>query len=142
MPNADHGGDQVRGIIGGFVDSHINAFAFESLGNQRYLSCLGVFDAVIGNSSSGILEAPTFGIATINIGSRQDGRVRAESVIDCGNSICDMRNALSKCMTPEFKSLCRSTLNPYGSGGASQKIVHELESVDFSDLRVKPFVDL
>ena len=142
MPNVDYGGDQVRDIIGSFVDAHSNAFAFESLGNQRFLSCLGVFDAVIGNSSSGILEAPTFGIATINIGSRQDGRVRAESVIDCGASIDKMRNALTRCMTSEFKCLCRRASNPYGSGGASQKIVHELECIDFSDLRVKPFVDL
>ena len=142
MPNVDHGGNQVREIVDYFVDSHSNAFAFESLGNQRFLSCLGCFDAVIGNSSSGILEAPTFGIATINIGSRQDGRVRAESVIDCGNSIDDIRNALSRSMTSEFKSLCRSALNPYGCGGASEKIVRELECIDFLNLRVKPFVDL
>ena len=81
-------------------------------------------------------------ILQLSIWFKAGRRVRAESVIDCGYSICDMRYALSKCMTPEFKSLCRSSLNPYGSGGASQKIVHELESIDFSDLRVKPFVDL
>ena len=142
MPNVDYGGNKVRDAVGCFVDSHSNAFAFESLGNQRYLSCLGLFDAVIGNSSSGILEAPTFGIPTINIGSRQDGRARADSVIDCGDSIDEMRSALSRCSTLEFKSLCRNALNPYGSGGASEKIVRVLENVDFSDLRIKPFVDL
>jgi len=142
MPNADHGSTQVRELVNQFVLLHPNAITFESLGNQRYLSCLSLFDIIIGNSSSGILEAPSFNIATINLGRRQEGRIRSDSVIDCGPSDVEINNAITKALTPEFRELCKSSPNPYGMGGASSKIVEILERVDFSKLGTKVFFDL
>lgn len=142
MPNADHGSMMVRELINQFVTLHSNAISFESLGNQRYLSCLSLFDLIIGNSSSGILEAPTFNIATINMGRRQEGRVRSDSVIDCGSSDIDIHDAIKKALTPQFRKLCKSSDNPYGTGGASSKIVDVLERVEFSSLGTKVFFDL
>ena len=142
MPNADYGSMKVREVINQFVLLHSNAISFESLGNQRYLSCLSSFDLIIGNSSSGILEAPTFNIATINIGRRQEGRVRSDSVIDCGSSDIDINDAIKKALSPQFRELCKSSHNPYGTGGASSKIVDILERIDFSRLGTKSFFDL
>tara|TARA_Y100001968_G_scaffold317880_1_gene347419 strand:+ start:2721 stop:3899 length:1179 start_codon:yes stop_codon:yes gene_type:complete len=142
MPNADHGSKDVRKLINQFVFLHSNAISFESLGNQRYLSCLSLFDIIIGNSSSGILEAPTFNIATINLGRRQEGRLRSGSVIDCGTSDIEINDAVKKALTPEFRELCKSSQNPYGVGGASSKIIDVLERVDFSRLGTKVFFDL
>lgn len=142
MPNADHGSKQVRELVNQFVLFHSNAISFESLGNQRYLSCLSLFDLIIGNSSSGILEAPTFNIPTINLGKRQEGRVRCNSIIDCGPSDIEIYDAVKKSLTPEFRELCKSSHNPYGIGGASSKIVDVLERIDFSTLGTKVFFDM
>ena len=83
MPNADTGGRALLEKIKVFCAGHENAYWFSSLGHESYLSCLAQVDAVVGNSSSGLTEAPTFKVATINIGDRQLGRLRAQSVIDC-----------------------------------------------------------
>ena len=121
---------------------HSNAITLEPLGNQKYLSCLSLFDLIIGNSSSGILEAPTFNIATINLGRRQEGRVRSGSVVDCGSSDIEINDAIKKALTPEFRELCKSSHNPYGIGGASSMIIDVLERVAFSRLGTKVFFDL
>jgi len=101
-----------------------------------------LFDLIIGNSSSGILEAPTFNIATINLGRRQEGRIRSDSVIDCGYSDVEIKNAITKGLTPEFRELCKSSPNPYGTGGASSKIVGVLELFDYANLDSKKFFDI
>ena len=106
------------------------------MGHVRYLSCLKYVDAVIGNSSSRIIEAPSFKKATINIGDRQRGRLRAESVIDCDNTKRSILSAISTLYTDDFQARLESLENPYGSGGASKKIVTYLEQqTKFIDIK-------
>ena len=135
LPNADTGGRKLIRMIENFVASHPNAKAFTSLGQQRYLSCIAQVDAVVGNSSSGLSEAPTFKKATVNIGERQKGRLRAASVIDCAPLRGEILAAVAKVYTPTFQAKLETVQNPYGEGGASEVIVETLKKVDtFSNL--------
>lgn len=103
------------------------AKVFSSLGKVTYLSCLKYVNAVVGNSSSGIIEAPSLGIPTVNIGDRQKGRVRAESVIQCAPVQESIFRALKKAFSLKFNSACIKIWNPYGSGMAARKIVSILK---------------
>ena len=141
MPNADADGLQLAKTLKTFTEAHINSYYFASLGQEKYFSCLSNFDAVIGNSSSGLLEAPSFKIPTINIGDRQKGRLKAESVIDCEAKKENIQGAIEKAISPEFIRKTQKTNNPYGRGGASKKIVRILEKSDFSKLFIKEFFD-
>ena len=141
MPNADADGLQLAKTLKTFADAHTNSYYFSSLGQEKYFSCLSNFDAVIGNSSSGLLEAPSFKIPTINIGDRQKGRLKAESVIDCEAKKENIQEAIQKALSPEFIKKTQKTNNPYGRGGASKKIVRILEKSDFSKLFIKEFFD-
>lgn len=145
MPNADTDGRIVREKITNFCQLHANAKAFESLGQLRYLSCVNQVDAVIGNSSSGLAEVPSFKKATINIGDRQKGRLKAASIIDCEPSGSSIRSAIELLFSDSFQELLLEVKNPYGEGGASLEIVSTLEKYslsDFSELLKKPFFDL
>jgi GDP/UDP-N,N'-diacetylbacillosamine 2-epimerase (hydrolysing) len=143
MPNADTDGRSIFGLIEEFVQRHPdNSRAFISLGQLRYLSCMQYVDAVVGNSSSGIAEAPTFKIATINIGSRQKGRLRATSVIDCEPTRESIGGALQRAASDEFRAQLREAVNPYGSGGASEAIVRVLETYPLGGVLEKRFHDL
>lgn len=142
LPNADNGGRAIIRRIEAFVASHPNARAYPSLGQQRYLSCLRVVDAVVGNSSSGLAEAPSMGIGTINIGDRQRGRLRAASVIDCEPERQDILRAIQTSYSAPFRASLAQVTNPYGDGGASARIVRELETVDLTNLVKKAFHDL
>jgi GDP/UDP-N,N'-diacetylbacillosamine 2-epimerase (hydrolysing) len=112
------------------------------LGKKTYLSCLEHFDGVIGNSSSGLLEVPSFEKGSINIGGRQQGRLRSSSVIDCAANKADINKALEKLFSLEFQSSLKNAINPYGSGGASKEIVKILENQNLSALLQKKFFDL
>ena len=118
------------------------AKAFTSLGQLRYLSCLKHVDAVVGNSSSGLAEAPSFQIGTINIGDRQRGRLKAASVIDCEPDHDSIRHALEKLYSSSFQNQLASIRNPYGEGGASEKVVSTLKNTDISSIVKKTFNDL
>jgi len=142
MPNADTGARELSGMIDRFVMTHSNARVYTSLGQLRYLSCLQFVDGVVGNSSSGLAEAPSMGVGTINIGDRQKGRLSASSVIHCNPNLKDIRMALSELYEPSFRSKLSSTINPYGSGGASEKILNILKSRSFNDLNRKTFFDM
>jgi GDP/UDP-N,N'-diacetylbacillosamine 2-epimerase (hydrolysing) len=142
MPNADTGGRELATMVNDFVVSHNNARVYTSLGQLRYLSCMKYVDVVVGNSSSGLAEAPSMGIATINIGDRQKGRLSASSVINCEPTLHDMREALSTVFSPSFQSKVKSTKNPYGSGGASEKIVEVIKNYDLNNLLKKTFFNL
>lgn len=96
---------------------------YTSLGQVRYLSALQFCTAMVGNSSSGIIEAPSFGIPTVNIGDRQKGRISAESVISCGNSVSEIENALQKALSFEFRDKPDRFVNPYEKDGTSDMIV-------------------
>ena len=142
MPNADTDGRILFRRIESFCIANPNAKAYTTLGQLRYLSCLRHFDGVIGNSSSGLLEVPSFKKPTINIGDRQKGRLKADSVIDCEPSSDSILKAIHTTFSSEFKTRLLSTKNPYGSGGASRTIVDILETSSFDNLLKKSFYDL
>jgi GDP/UDP-N,N'-diacetylbacillosamine 2-epimerase (hydrolysing) len=128
MPNADTDGRALLEKIKVFCGRHANAHLFSSLGHVRYLSCLAQVDAVVGNSSSGLTEAPTFKVATINIGDRQLGRLKAQSVIDCLPTCESVGDALVTVYSSDFQIKLSAVVNPYGDGGAAFAIVKVLES--------------
>jgi GDP/UDP-N,N'-diacetylbacillosamine 2-epimerase (hydrolysing) len=141
MPNADSDGREIRSMIEGYVGERANARAYSSLGQLRYLSCIKHVDGVIGNSSSGLIEAPALGKGTVNIGSRQDGRLRASSVIDCQARREEIRTAIELLYSPGFQEALTKVVNPYGLGGASEAIVRHIESVNLAGIVTKSFHD-
>ena len=142
MPNADTGGRVLAAMIETFVQSHPNSWVFTSLGQLRYFSCLAQVDGVMGNSSSGLLEAPAFNIGTINIGDRQKGRLKADSVIDCKPDSECIRKALTHLYSPEFQVLLQNIDNPYGNGGASKLVVRQLAEFPLEKVLKKQFFNL
>lgn len=142
MPNADAGGRALTEMISNFVKQYPNSCAYSSLGQLRYLSCLAQVDAVIGNSSSGLIEVPSFKKPTINIGNRQLGRVKAESVVDCEPSKQSILAALHKIYSPEFLASISSVKNPYEISNSCEKIMKILLSVDLSNILEKHFFDI
>ena len=142
MPNADTGGRILFKMIEDFVSNNPSSKAFTSLGQTRYLSCLNHVDGVIGNSSSGLAEAPTFKIGTINIGDRQRGRMKATSVIDCEPNESSINSAIKKLYSSDFQNKLTTVKNPYGSGGASESIVNILNEVSLDGLLKKKFYNL
>lgn len=120
--NADAGGRSINEAIDAYAARRSNCKAMFSLGAQRYLSALQYAEFTIGNSSSGIVEAPAFGIPTVNIGDRQKGRLRAASVIDCGANREEIAKAIEKALSDEFRVKARHTQNPYGAGDTAEQI--------------------
>lgn len=142
MPNADTGGRELAAMLNQFAATRQNVRVYTSLGQLRYLSCMKYVDAVVGNSSSGLAEAPSMGIATINIGDRQKGRLLASSVINCEPTQQSISEALRTVFDPSFRSTLTSTKNPYGSGGASKKIAKIIKNHDLKNLLKKSFFNL
>lgn len=142
MPNADTEGRALSRQLEAYAAGRPNAKVFASLGQLRYLSAVAHVDAVVGNSSSGLAEVPSFRKATVNIGDRQKGRLKAQSVIDCAPDRESIRAALAKVYSADFQASLSEVMSPYGDGGASQKILHILENHDFSDSLKKKFHDL
>ena len=142
LPNADTGGREMIRMLEEFVRQHENASAYSSLGQRRYLSCIAHVDGVIGNSSSGLLEAPSLKTGTVNIGDRQKGRPCAASVINCEPSAEAISGAIARLYSEEFKNKLASTQNPYGEGGASEKIANILKRADLAGLSTKRFYNL
>lgn len=122
--NADTGGREINQMIDDFVErSGGRHIAFASMGQKRYLSAMKWAGMVIGNSSSGIIEAPSFYIPTINIGTRQEGRVYAESVVNCGALEKDIRIAIEETENLLFQEKVRNVINPYEREGTSNNIL-------------------
>lgn len=140
--NADPGSDEISRAINQFVQSNSNSRLYASLGQRVYLSTLLYCDGVVGNSSSGILEVPSFKKATINIGNRQRGREMAESVINCELESDSIRQSIDKIYSKNFEIVLNEVTNPYGKGGASSKIFEEIKKSNFSNLTMKSFYDL
>jgi UDP-hydrolysing UDP-N-acetyl-D-glucosamine 2-epimerase len=141
--NADPGHSEIARVSANYAENHKQrVFLFQSLGQLRYLSAMKYAAAVIGNSSSGIIEAPAIGVPTINIGTRQSGRLRASSIIDCiGNSEAIV-SAIEQALNPSFRKGMKNMTVPYGSGGASYSIKHELKHIDLKGLTRKSFKDV
>jgi GDP/UDP-N,N'-diacetylbacillosamine 2-epimerase (hydrolysing) len=143
LPNSDTDSRVVINKIRQFVkDNPNNSVVFESLGQLRYLSALNFVDAVVGNSSSGIIEAPSFKIGTVNIGDRQSGRLKAGSVVDCKPYHADISNSLMKVYSNEFKIMLKSIVNPYDKGDSSKSICSILKNISLGDLLKKEFHDI
>ena len=142
MPNADTDGRVLMDMVEQFVADHTNARAYTSLGQMRYLSCLRHVDGVVGNSSSGLAEAPSFRKGTINIGDRQRGRLKAASVIDCSPDRQSIGTALQRLYSPAFQATLDAVRNPYGEGGASEKVVQVLQDYPLESILKKSFHDL
>ena len=142
MPNADTGGRALIKMVERFVSNHSNARAFTSLGQLLYLSCVSQVDGVVGNSSSGLLEVPSMKKATVNIGDRQRGRLQASSVINCEPNARSISLALTKLYDSEFQSRLSQTVNPYGQGGASEKVVEIIKRYEIKNLPKKVFYNL
>lgn len=134
--NADVAGRQIAEKVNEFVRAQPNAYGFVSLGTRRYLSLMAHVDAVVGNSSSGLYEAPSFKIPTVNIGKRQQGRLQATSVINAETTA----SAILAAIREAFDKDCSSAVNPYGDGQAAERIVSTLKSIpDFNAQIVKTF---
>ena len=142
LPNADTDGLVIIKLINEFVSNSLNAIVFKSLGQLHYLSCMSQMDGVIGNSSSGLLEAPSLKIPTINIGDRQKGRLQASSVINCRPEKSYIEKAIKKLDSKRFLVSIKKTINPYGKGGASKKIVKIIKNLKSDGILKKQFFDL
>jgi len=142
LPNADTDGRALIKRVQDFVEQHPNARDYTSLGQLRYLSCIAQVDGVVGNSSSGLLEVPSFKKGTINIGDRQRGRLQAESVINCEPTRDSIANALAQLYSVGFQASLQKITNPYGEGGASEAIVSTIKAVSFDRILKKRFHDI
>jgi len=142
--NADVDGRIINEKIDQFVSKRDNCIAFKSLGIQKYLTCMKYSSAIIGNSSSGIIEAPSFGVPTINIGDRQRGRLQASSIINCKPTAGDILEAIQLSQTEEFIKNAMNTTNPYGSGNTSESIVETIKEFLYGNKIVlkKKFYDI
>jgi len=128
-PNSDADSRVINRMLDKYVERAKERTAvFTSLGQLNYLSALKHVDVVIGNSSSGIIEAPACHVATVNIGDRQKGRLKSDSVIDCDASVQSVVAAINKALSTEFRKITNESLPPYGDGNASQHIKHHLKS--------------
>jgi len=143
MPNADTGGRVIRERIKRFLRTEPSAHAVESFGTEGYFSVLSLCTAMVGNSSSGLLEAPSFGLPVVNVGNRQRGRVRGANVIDVGYGRREIGEGIRRAADPVFRKSLQGLANPYGDGKASRRIVRKLAEVPLSGrLLMKRFHDL
>ena len=142
--NADPGNKVINRKIDEFVQAHSNSYAFESLGVRRYLSLLKNSRGIIGNSSSGIIEAPVLGIPTINIGNRQRGRLRAKSIIDCDTEKNNIKDAINRALDEDFIRFNCDGSSPYNGGNSSKRIVDTIAEYVVKDNinLMKSFYDL
>ena len=142
MPNADTGGKGLAGMFESYAGKRKRVTTFKSLGIAMYLNAVKHSAVVIGNSSSGLSEAPALRTPTVNIGDRQKGRLRAASVLDCPPEAGFIEEAIRKALSPEFREKLPGVRNPYGDGNASVKIKNTLKTFPLERITVKTFYDL
>ncbi|MDI6703309.1 MAG: UDP-N-acetylglucosamine 2-epimerase [bacterium] len=136
-PNAEVKSREIIKKIKGFVLNYPKAKIFINLGQRRYLSLLKYVDVMIGNSSSGIIEAPSFELPVVNIGNRQKGRIRARNVIDVGYTKEEIIKGIDRALDKGFKRSLKGLKNPYGNGDSSKRIVDVLKSIEIDDRLLK-----
>lgn len=143
MPNSDTGSQFIVDAVNGFVERNpYRAKAFKSLGVVRYLSVMKQVSAVVGNSSSGIVEVPSFGIPTLNIGDRQKGRIQAESTYNCMPGKESVLNGLNKVLSKEFRELASKVHNPYEKANTAEEIFKVISTYPIEQLNQKHFYDI
>ena len=141
--NSDLDGQIINQMIDRFTSKYPEkSIGFTSLGQLRYLSALKYIDAVVGNSSSGLLEAPSFKIGTINIGERQKGRIKAQSVIDCLATKKDIQRSFKKLYSKNFQKLLFNVNNAYDKGYSSKKIIRVLKNFKLKNILKKNFYNI
>lgn len=142
-PNADTDGRVIIEMIDHYVNENSHkAVGFTSLGQLRYLSAIQYMDGVVGNSSSGLIEVPSFRVATIDIGDRQKGRIKADSVISCEPTEVSISSALGKIFSADFREKLKEVKNPYGTENPSRFIVEKIAGVELEGILKKEFYDL
>ncbi|TKI58588.1 UDP-N-acetylglucosamine 2-epimerase (hydrolyzing) [Brevibacillus antibioticus] len=142
-PNSDTDGRVISRMIDEYVHRNSQrAAAYTSLGQLRYLSAINHCNLVIGNSSSGLIEVPYFKKPTINIGNRQQGRIKPFSVIDCIESSIEIKEAIHKGLSESFQVSIQNMTSPYGEGDVSSKVKNVLKQVNLEKLLVKSFHDI
>lgn len=143
LPNADTGGRVIRAMIEKYVKQNDSASICDNLGVQNYFSLMNLASAMVGNSSSGIIEAPSLKLPVVNIGSRQGGRVRAKNVIDVDCRREDIVAGIRRAISDKFRSGLKGLINPYGNGHAAERIVRQLKEVELNDRLIrKTFQDI
>lgn len=142
MPNADPGGRRVREVLLEIAAKNSSVHLVENLGTESYFSLMRIAAAMAGNSSSGIIEAVSFGLPVVNVGARQLGRVRAANVLDAPCEAEALAAVLGKALDPAFRATLAGLTNPYGDGHASERITARLKEVDLGPaLLLKKFAD-
>ncbi|AUL72141.1 UDP-N-acetylglucosamine 2-epimerase (hydrolyzing) [Pseudoalteromonas sp. 13-15] len=142
-PNSDEGADEILPLLTKFAEQYKDSVVFfKSLGFKRYLSALKLCDFVIGNSSSGLIEAPSFNKPAVNIGSRQQGRLRGANVIDTTIESSNIEKAIGKAQSSVFRHYIKGFENPYGSGNTVKQVVEVLENLTWPIECRKKFVDI
>lgn len=142
MPNADHGSRAMFEILNKFCETQKNALLVKNLRTKNYFALMRECTAMLGNSSSGIIESASFQLPVVNIGDRQKGRVRAHNVIDAPFQADEIKAAIRLASSDSFRASLDGLINPYGDGHASKRIVDHLEGLDLDqDLVVKHFYD-
>lgn len=142
-PNADTAYRVIFKHIAAYVRAHPNARLIENLGTQAYFSLMEMAAALVGNSSSGIIEAPSIGLPVVNVGNRQKGRVQASNILDVGCSYAEILSGIRQATTPAFREGLKGMSNPYGDGHAAPAIVRRLRETPLDErLLVKRFMDL
>ena len=142
-PNSDSDGRIIIKMIDEYVAANSDkAACYTSLGYVRYLSALQFVKAAVGNSSSGILEVPSFGIPTVNIGDRQKGRLRADSVIDCNTDVDSIEKSIRGALSQEWQTIARNATNPYEQPDTVARIFEVLQQCDLSQMKQKRFYDI
>jgi UDP-hydrolysing UDP-N-acetyl-D-glucosamine 2-epimerase len=140
LPNSDTDGRVIISLINHYVDNHHDtAIAVSSLGKKRYYSALKYCTAVVGNSSSGLSEAPSFGIPTLNIGDRQKGRTRASSIIDCKADLDSIREGLNIVLSPKFVDKAKKAANPYEKANTLDIIFKTIKNYPLEGIIKKSF---
>lgn len=141
--NADPGNASIRRVFDVYADTHADRVrTITSMGQTRYLSAMKHCASVIGNSSSGLVEAPSFGVPTVNIGNRQKGRLQATSVIDCAESAHAISAALHTALSEQHRQISKQTVSPFGTSGVSSRIQKILRDAPLDGILVKRFVDM
>lgn len=142
-PNADNFGNEIIECLNRYAKQHQERVVLvKSLGQLRYLSAIKHAAAVVGNTSSGLIEVPSFNVPTVNIGNRQKGRIAGASVIHCEDNFEAISYAIKKAISSGFKNAIASTSNPYGHGGSSQAIYSKIKTTKFDGIIHKKFFDL
>lgn len=143
MPNSDTGSKVIVEAINQFVKKNpYRAIAFKSLGLKRYLSAMKYCAAIVGNSSSGILEVPSFGVPTLNIGDRQKGRIMADSIYNCTPDYDSVLAGLDMVLSEDFQKKAAKTYNPYDKEGTANSIFEVIKNYPLEQLKQKHFYDL